>query len=105
MPLENHANLQTIAKQTEAFTGADLKALLYNAQLQSAHEVLEWRAHSSREAKTETEGDGTPAEQKKNAGDNSVDRALVFAFTDTGLRRQKAPQLESKVYSITFCQK
>ena len=111
MPLENHADLQTIAKQTEAFTGADLKALLYNAQLQSAHEVLERRAHSSREAKTKTESESefisqdisaTP-KKRKSAGDKPEKRVgkerkpLVFGYTDTGLKRQNEPLLESKV--------
>lgn len=40
--------LKEIASNTEGFTGADLKALLYNAQLLAAHEALERR-------KTETE--------------------------------------------------
>ena len=34
-------DLKEIASKTEGFTGADLKALLYSAQLQTAHEALE----------------------------------------------------------------
>ena len=33
--------LKEIATSTEGFTGADLKALLYSAQLQAAHEALD----------------------------------------------------------------
>lgn len=34
-------NLKELASQTEGFTGADLKALLYSAQLAAAHEALD----------------------------------------------------------------
>ena len=45
-------NLREIAKpcNTEHFTGADLKALLYNAQLQAAHSVLDERRKKSVES-------------------------------------------------------
>ncbi len=41
--------LKEIASQTEGFTGADLKALLYSAQLQAAHEALERKKREERE--------------------------------------------------------
>ena len=43
--------LREIASKTEGFTGADLKALLYSAQLQAAHEALE------RKKKTDSENE------------------------------------------------
>ena len=45
--MSDGVSLPTIAAQTENFTGADLKALLYNAQLLAANEALQTRkAHS-----------------------------------------------------------
>lgn len=40
LPLAADVSLTEIAAQTEFFTGADIKALLYNAQLLAANEVL-----------------------------------------------------------------
>ena len=42
-------HLREIASKTEGFTGADLKALLYSAQLQAAHEALERKKKEERE--------------------------------------------------------
>ena len=42
-------HLREIASKTEGFTGADLKALLYSAQLQAAHEALERKKKDDRE--------------------------------------------------------
>lgn len=37
VPLASDVDLEQIAVATELFTGADLKALLYNAQLEAIH--------------------------------------------------------------------
>ncbi|KAM8770256.1 peroxisomal ATPase PEX1 isoform 1-T1 [Rhynchonycteris naso] len=37
LPLADDVDLQHVASVTDSFTGADLKALLYNAQLEAAH--------------------------------------------------------------------
>ncbi|XP_008570466.1 PREDICTED: peroxisome biogenesis factor 1 [Galeopterus variegatus] len=37
LPLANDVDLQHVASVTDSFTGADLKALLYNAQLEALH--------------------------------------------------------------------
>lgn len=39
LKLGEDVNLKTIAKNCENFTGADFKALLYNAQLEAIHEI------------------------------------------------------------------
>ncbi|KAK1280221.1 Peroxisome biogenesis protein 1 [Acorus gramineus] len=41
LPLANDVNLEAIASVTEGFSGADLQALLSDAQLASVHELLE----------------------------------------------------------------
>lgn len=40
VPLAADVDLQQLASATELFTGADLKALLYNAQLEAVHSTL-----------------------------------------------------------------
>ncbi|KAM3857900.1 peroxisomal ATPase PEX1 [Diretmus argenteus] len=40
MPLADDVDLEQLAAATELFTGADLKALLYNAQLEAVHSSL-----------------------------------------------------------------
>lgn len=40
VPLAADVDLEQIAVATELFTGADLKALLYNAQLEAIHSSL-----------------------------------------------------------------
>uniref|UniRef100_A0A7M4F987 Peroxisomal biosis factor 1 n=1 Tax=Crocodylus porosus TaxID=8502 RepID=A0A7M4F987_CROPO len=40
LPLANDVDLQYLAAKTEYFTGADLEALLYNAQLEAVHSSL-----------------------------------------------------------------
>ena len=47
--LMSDVHLREIASKTEGFTGADLKALLYSAQLQAAHEALERKKREERE--------------------------------------------------------
>ena len=37
LPLADDVDLQHVASVTDSFTGADLKALLYNAQLEALH--------------------------------------------------------------------
>ncbi len=41
MPLAADVDLEQLAAATEQFTGADLKALLYNAQLEAVHNSLD----------------------------------------------------------------
>ncbi|KAG1365096.1 Peroxisome biogenesis protein 1 [Cocos nucifera] len=41
LPLASNVNLETIASMTEGFSGADLQALLSDAQLVSVHELLD----------------------------------------------------------------
>ena len=41
LPMDSDVQLRAVAEKCSGFTGADLKALLYNAQLIAAHEALE----------------------------------------------------------------
>lgn len=40
VPMAADVDLEQLAAATEQFTGADLKALLYNAQLEAVHNSL-----------------------------------------------------------------
>ena len=40
LPLDSSVNFSALADATEGFTGADLKAVLYNAQLEAVHKAL-----------------------------------------------------------------
>ncbi|XP_009384181.2 peroxisomal ATPase PEX1 isoform X1 [Musa acuminata AAA Group] len=51
LPLASNVNLETIASITEGFSGADLQALLSEAQLASVHELLD-SGNSDNHAKT-----------------------------------------------------
>ncbi|XP_059149882.1 peroxisomal ATPase PEX1-like [Physella acuta] len=58
MSLADNVNLQEIAEISEFFTGADLKALLYNAQLKSIHEQTE-AARCMKDGVFRIQGDAT----------------------------------------------
>lgn len=53
LQLQGDVDLNFLASVTEDFSGADLKALLYNAQVESAHSVL--RLHGDKEASSNVE--------------------------------------------------
>lgn len=94
------SGLREIATATEGFTGADLKALLYSAQLQAAHEALEKKTreeekqrrvseHSLSEVSpgaavfmAETDGE----EEERPASLSSTSSLLTFHSSDSGVR-------------------
>ena len=41
LPLARDVNFLVLADRTDGFTGADLKAVLYNAQLEAVHKTLD----------------------------------------------------------------
>lgn len=49
LPLSANVNLEVIASMTEGFSGADLQALLSDAQLASVHELLDREASDKRD--------------------------------------------------------
>ena len=46
LPISHDIDLRSIAMQCDYFTGADIKALLYNAQLEAIHDVHDVRMAS-----------------------------------------------------------
>lgn len=86
--------LREIATKTEGFTGADLKALLYSAQLQTAHEALERKKKEEREkerrASQHSLSEMSPAaalvgERELPGGEDRWTKALLmFEGTESG---------------------
>ena len=102
MPLAPGVNLTEIGSKSPGLTGADLKAVLYSAQLQAAHEALAMKQRGSREQSLSdidlletpgTSGRGSSIES------GSLRRPLVFECTRSGVRKnsQLSNSLESKV--------
>ena len=113
VPLKEDVDLRKIAEDCTNFTGADLKALLYNAQLQAAHEAL----RITQEEENSKEDDGEEEEEEDTTGLEAdsettlpetlpVDarnlyrvetrQPLVFKFSGSSTERQHHPQLENK---------
>lgn len=94
MPLDGSADLEEIAKKTREFSGADLKALLYNAQLQSAHQSLENARRVSRaSSKAQTDELDSPSQLTPNER-----RPAIYHSTASGVERDsRHPELEHKV--------
>ena len=83
IPLDEDVDLKEIAEKTDGFTGADLKAVLYNAQLQAAHAALDFdMEHMTRE--TPEEGD---RELRNDQRLSSERKKLVFHFNPSGLNK------------------
>ena len=94
MSLESTADLRRVARSTENYTGADLKAVLYSAQLRAAHRVL-------REEKADitTSTENSDSRSKEAVGKGSA-TARVMVFRLSGPRCSELegkPDLELRV--------
>lgn len=56
MTLADDVDLEVIARATDGFTGADLQALVYNANLEAVHETIDHKSSSNVSGRG---GDGT----------------------------------------------
>ena len=73
MTLSHDVNLEELANQCTYFTGADFKALLYNAQLNAIHEQYGFDVSGTSNAKmTSLDGDVTSRRAKNSDSENSV---------------------------------
>lgn len=93
-------NLQELAKAsyTQDFTGADLKALLYNAQLSAVHKALDERRLKSR-SRVSVTSEGSPDTSIKSGG-GGHQSPMVFKWTEEGVQQQPAvpTDIELKVW-------
>lgn len=107
-------NLKELAQPcyTEHFTGADLKALLFNAQLKVAHAVLDQRQRTKMDSASSPSSSSPPfplsAESspetsvKKGSGRGGV---MTFSYhSDSGIKRHSVlpEQIEEKVRIISI---
>lgn len=74
VPLAGDVDMQQLATATEQFTGADLKALLYNAQLEAVNNSL---------------GNSTPHVSLLYVQDASTHKLIVLLWGCLGLLKQK----------------
>ena len=98
--LDASVNLAEVAAGTKGFTGADLKALLYNAQLLTAHEALDRKSKMEQLAssKSSSSGGGEGAESGYSSErGNTFARAFVFEQTASGLRKPVPSAQQTKV--------
>ena len=112
MKLQNTADLKLIAHNTEHYTGADLKAVLYSAQLRAAHRLLDKEKQevmgvassssttmmSSTTTMTSSEDTVTIRGSREAAASSDV---MVYRLTSSGrcTEQQAKPDLHQKVYS------
>ena len=104
MPLAPGVNLMEIGSKSPGLTGADLKAVLYSAQLQAAHEALSMKQRGSRQqslSEVDTDLLETPETSGRGSSiaSGSSGRPLVFECTKSGVRKNSllSNSLESKV--------
>lgn len=94
MSLQNAAGLSQIAHGTENYTGADLKALLYSAQLRAVHRALEEDRTDLKTSSTNVETTTETVDVKEPA----PSRVMVYRLSDprcTGT--QAEAELEQRV--------
>ena len=72
MRLEIKGSLQPIAQSTTHYTGADLKAVLYSAQLRAAHRTLDREKEEKRELLKESSSSACEKEGQQTAGGAGV---------------------------------
>lgn len=83
------ADLRKIAQQTEYYTGADLKAILYSAQLQAVHEILgDQGTYSEASDTSKSEEETQPESQAK---------VMVFQFSSGCTQKQATSDMEQRV--------
>ena len=97
--LDASVNLAEVAARTKGFTGADLKALLYNAQLLTAHEALDRKSKMEQLAssKSSSSGGGEAESGYSSERGNTFARAFVFEQTASGLRKPVPSAQQTKV--------
>ena len=95
MHLESRASLKQIAQSTPHYTGADLKAVLYSAQLRAAHRVLDM------EKMNEKKREVSPSE--KDASGTTVEggaRVKVYKLSSGQCTEQlPQPELQKQVHN------
>ena len=65
--LASPAALRSLAERTEGYSGADLQALLYNAQLEAIHDAIEARGGDGDAVASSREAEASPLSAEQTA--------------------------------------
>lgn len=87
MTLADDADLEDIARATDGFTGADLQALMYNANLEAVHETIDQNNASGK-----GKSSGIPDEGQKiqyiTFGPDGSEKKVLSAAEEMEIQRQ-----------------
>ena len=79
-------NLEAIAKATDGFTGADLQALVYNANLEAVHEAIDQKPENNPEkGSAADEGEKIPYVTFSREGS---EKKVLSAAEEMAIQRQ-----------------
>lgn len=107
LPMASDVQLRVIAERCGGFTGADLKALLYNAQLVAAHEALEMAqlpaslpGPAVRAAKEEKDRSCLSAMEEEPGEGEELEQTLTVPETHSSPSSPKKGKVSSKPPSL-----
>ena len=88
--LADDVNLEDIARATDGFTGADLQALVYNANLEAVHETIDQRASNDVLGKGKSSGilDEGQKIQYVTFGPEGSEKKVLSAAEEMAIQRQ-----------------
>lgn len=82
-------DLEAIARATDGFTGADLQALVYNANLEAVHETIDQKPENTpREGKARGVLDEEEKIRYVTFGPEGSERKVLSAAEETAIQRQ-----------------
>jgi len=85
--LADDVDLDAIARTTDGFTGADLQALVYNANLEAVHETIDQKSPNDASGSR-----GVPEEDQKiqyiTFGPDGSEKKVLSAAEETAIQRQ-----------------
>ena len=84
--LADDVDLETIARVTDGFTGADLQALVYNANLEAVHETIDQK--SPNDASEKGQGSDSQKIRYITIGPEGSEKKVLSAAEETAIQRQ-----------------
>lgn len=90
MALADDVDLESISRATDGFTGADLQALVYNANLEAVHETIDQKSPDGASGKGKARGD--PGEHQNiryvTFGPEGSEKKVLSAAEEMAFQRQ-----------------
>ena len=104
MALQKQGDLKRIARETEDYTGADLKAVLYSAQLSAAHRALEEQRKDSKTAAISSSSDVRSEDAVGGEPVSTATKVMVYKLTSSAecTELQAKPDLQRRVCITTL---